>query len=183
MKKKITTPLKDETILDLKAGDQVLISGVIYTGRDAAHGRLMDCIKQGEPLPFDVKGSIMYYVGPAPAKPGEVIGSCGPTTSYRMDDITTPLLDLGMKGMIGKGKRNQTVIDSMINNKAVYFAAIGGAGALIANAVKSAEVIAYEDLGAEAIRRLEVEDFPCVVVIDARGHNMYETERKKYERK
>lgn len=183
MKIKISTPLTDEVVMKLRAGDQVLISGIIYTGRDAAHSRLMAAIEKGEALPFDPEGSVIYYVGPAPAKPGEVIGSCGPTTSYRMDDITTPLLDLGMKGMIGKGKRNQVVIDSMKENKAVYFAAIGGAGALIANAVKKSEIIAYEDLGAEAIRRLTVEDFPCVVVIDSEGNNMYETERKKYERK
>lgn len=182
MKIKINTPFTKEQVMTLNAGDQVLITGTIYTGRDAAHQRLMDCIQLGEALPFDVENNMMYYVGPAPAKPGEVIGSCGPTTSYRMDDITTPLLDRGLTGMIGKGQRNQTVIDSMIKNKAVYFAAIGGAGALIANSVQAVEIIAYEDLGAEAIRKLTVKDFPCVVVIDAKGNNMYVTERKKYER-
>lgn len=182
MKIKITTPLTIDKTRQLKAGDQVLISGTIYTGRDAAHQRLVDCINNNEALPFDVKDQIIYYVGPAPAKPGAVIGSCGPTTSYRMDDLTVPLLDLGLKGMIGKGKRNQTVIDGMKKNGAVYFAAIGGAGALIANSVKSSKVIAYDDLGSEAIRELIVEDFPCLVVIDSKGNNMYETERKKYER-
>lgn len=183
MKKKITTPLTNDVTETLKAGDQILLSGVIYTGRDAAHGRLIHALNNNEPLPFPVEGSVMYYVGPAPAKPGQAIGSCGPTTSYRMDDLTTPLLDLGLKGMIGKGKRDDKVIASMKKNKAVYFAAIGGAGALIANSVVSSEIIAYDDLGAEAIRKLEVKDFPCIVVIDCHGENMYETERKKYERK
>ncbi|MBN2795499.1 MAG: Fe-S-containing hydro-lyase [Clostridia bacterium] len=183
MKKKIQTPLTNEIVESLKAGDQILLSGTIYTGRDAAHARLIECLKNNEPLPFDIEGSILYYVGPAPSKPGEAIGSCGPTTSYRMDDLTTPLLDLGLKGMVGKGKRDLKVIESMKQNKAVYFAAIGGAGALIANSVISSEIIAYEDLGAEAIRKLEVKDFPCIVVIDCYGENMYETERQKYERK
>lgn len=182
MKVRISTPLTVEKTKMLRAGDQVLITGTIYTGRDAAHGRLIECINNNEPLPFDVKDQIIYYVGPAPAKPGAVIGSCGPTTSYRMDDLTVPLLDLGLKGMIGKGKRNEAVIDSMKKNKAVYFAAIGGAGALIANSIRYSKIIAYEDLGSEAIRELIVEDFPCVVVIDSEGNNMYETERKKYER-
>lgn len=182
MKKKISTPLNNEVVMSLNSGDQVLVTGTIYTGRDAAHGRLIEALNNGESLPFDVDGAIMYYVGPAPAKPGEVIGSCGPTTSYRMDDLTVPLLELGLKGMVGKGKRNDVVIQGMKDHKAVYFAAIGGAGALIANTIKSVEIIAYEDLGAEAIRRLEVVDFPCVVVIDSEGNNMYETERKKYER-
>jgi fumarate hydratase subunit beta len=182
MKINLTTPLTKEKVVSLKAGDQVLISGVIYTGRDAAHGRLIKAINDGQTLPFDLKDNIMYYVGPAPAKPEETIGSCGPTTSYRMDDLTTPLLDRGLTGMIGKGKRNDTVIQSMMDNKAVYFAAIGGAGALIANSVEAVEIIAYEDLGSEAIRKLTVKDFPCVVVIDSEGNNMYVTERAKYER-
>ncbi len=178
---RLTTPLTNEVVNGLKSGDQVLISGVIYTGRDAAHLRLVKAIENGEPLPFEVEGQIIYYVGPAPAKPGEVIGSCGPTTSYRMDDLTVPLLELGLKGMIGKGARNQTVIDGMKKNRAIYFAAIGGAGALIANSVKESTVIAYDDLGTEAVRRLVVEDFPAIVVIDAEGENLYETERAKYQ--
>jgi len=182
MKKNITLPLTKEKVKTLKAGDQVLLTGTIYTGRDAAHKRLVDTIKRGEDLPFDVKDAIIYYVGPAPAKPGQVIGSCGPTTSYRMDDLTLPLLELGLSGMIGKGQRNETVISGMKEHGAVYFAAIGGAGALIASSVKSSEIIAYEDLGAEAVRRLEVVEFPCVVVIDSDGRNMYDVERKKYER-
>lgn len=182
MKVRLTTPLTKEKTDLLKSGDQVLITGRIYTGRDAAHQRLIDCLIEKKPLPFDVKDQIIYYVGPAPAKPGAVIGSCGPTTSYRMDDLTSPLLDLGLKGMIGKGQRSEQVINSMKKNGAVYFAAIGGAGALIANAVKSSKVIAYEDLGSEAIRELIVEDFPCLVVIDSEGNNMYNTEREKYAR-
>lgn len=182
MKKKIRLPLSKEKSKTLKAGDQVLLSGTIYTGRDAAHKRLVDALNRGEALPFDVDEAIIYYVGPAPAKPGEVIGSCGPTTSYRMDDLTVPLLERGLSGMIGKGQRNDTVVNSMIKNGATYFAAIGGAGALIASSIKSSEIIAYEDLGAEAVRKLEVVDFPCVVVIDSEGTNMYNVERKKYER-
>lgn len=182
MKIKLSTPLTLEKIKMLRAGDQVLITGLIYTGRDAAHQRLVDCIKNNEALPFDLKDQIIYYVGPAPAKPGAVIGSCGPTTSYRMDDLTKPLLDLGLKGMIGKGQRNEVVINSMKENGAVYFAAIGGAGALIANSIKASKVIAYDDLGSEAIRELLVEDFPCLVVIDSEGNNMYTREREKYAR-
>lgn len=182
MKKKITLPLTKEKVKELKAGDQVLLTGIIYTGRDAAHKRLVDTLLRGEDLPFDVKDAVIYYVGPAPAKPGQVIGSCGPTTSYRMDDLTVPLLERGLSGMIGKGQRNKTVISGMKEYGAVYFASIGGAGALIASSVKSSEIIAYEDLGAEAVRRLEVVEFPCVVVIDSYGTNMYDVERKKYER-
>ena len=182
MEKRISTPLDNEIIKELKSGDKVLLSGVIYTGRDAAHQKLSDCINNNEKLPFDMDGQIIYYVGPAPNKPGEVIGSAGPTTSYRMDDLTVPLLELGLKGMIGKGKRSEEVISSMKKEKAVYFAAIGGAGALIANCVTSSEVIAYEELGPEAIRRLEVKDLPLYVVIDSYGNNLYETERKKYQK-
>lgn len=182
MEKRISTPLDNEIIKELKSGDKVLLSGVIYTGRDAAHQKLIDCLNNNEKLPFDVDGQIIYYVGPAPNKPGEIIGSAGPTTSYRMDDLTVPLLELGLKGMIGKGKRSEEVIASMKNEKAVYFAAIGGAGALIANCVTSSEIIAYEELGPEAIRRLEVEDLPLYVVIDSDGNNLYETERKKYQK-
>ena len=164
MEKRITTPLTLEKTRDLHCGDNVLISGVIYTGRDAAHKRLVELLQQGKELPLDVKDAIIYYVGPAPAQPGKVIGSAGPTTSYRMDAYAPALLDIGLKGMIGKGKRSPEVIESMKKNGAVYFGAIGGAGALLAKCIKKAEVIAYEDLGAEAIRRLEVEDLPAVVI-------------------
>lgn len=181
MKKTITMPLTKEKVKDLHAGDQVLLSGVIYTGRDAAHKRLVDAV-ENDTVPFDLKDAVIYYVGPAPSKPGAVIGSCGPTTSYRMDDLTLPLLEKGLSGMIGKGQRNETVINGMKKYGAVYFAAIGGAGALIASSIKAAEVIAYDELGTEAVRRLEVEDFPCVVVIDSYGVNMYDDERKKYAR-
>ena len=179
---RIETPLTLDKVRELKAGDEVLISGVIYTGRDAAHQRLIDALNNGEELPFDIEDQIIYYVGPAPAKPGRILGSAGPTTSYRMDDLTVPLLEKGLRGMIGKGKRNMTVIDGMKKYGAVYFAAIGGAGALIANSVVESQVIAYEDLGTEAIRRLKVKDFPAIVVIDAQGNNMYETEREKFRR-
>lgn len=179
--KKIQTPLTDESILNLRAGDQVEISGTIYTARDAAHLRLIESIRNGEDLPFDLNGSVIYYSGSSPAAPGKVIGACGPTTSYRMDEMTVPLLRLGLKGMIGKGERSPEVIEAMQTHKAVYFAAIGGAGALIARAVKKNEIIAYEDLGAEAIRKLEVECFSVVVVIDAYGNNLYESEPSKYK--
>ncbi|WZL72798.1 Fe-S-containing hydro-lyase [Clostridiaceae bacterium 35-E11] len=180
--KKIMTPLTKEKLETLEAGDTVHISGTIYTGRDAAHQRLMDTIQKGETLPFDLKNAIIYYVGPAPAKPGKPIGSAGPTTSYRMDDLTVPLLERGLTGMIGKGSRSTLVIEGMKKHKAVYFAATGGAGALIANAIKKAEIVAYEDLGPEAIRKLEVESFPAIVVIDNKGNNLYETERQKYQK-
>ena len=180
MEKKITMPLTAEKTKELHAGDNVLISGVIYTGRDAAHKRLVELIQEGNPLPVDVKDSVIYYVGPAPAKPGQVIGSAGPTTSYRMDAYAPALLDLGLKGMIGKGKRSPEVIESMKKNGAVYFGAIGGAGALLAKCIKKAEIVCYEDLGAEAVRRLEVENLPVVVVIDSQGNNLYEDGRKQY---
>ncbi len=180
MAKRITTPLTAEKTKDLKAGDDVLISGVIYTGRDAAHKRLVELVKEGKPLPVDLKDAIIYYVGPAPAKPGQAIGSAGPTTSYRMDAYAPTLLDLGLKGMIGKGKRSDEVIDAMKRNDAVYFGAIGGAGALLSKCIKKAEIVCYEDLGAEAVRRLEVEDLPVVVVIDKDGNNLYEEGRKSY---
>ncbi|MDY3239058.1 MAG: Fe-S-containing hydro-lyase [Anaerovoracaceae bacterium] len=180
MEKRITTPLTLEKTRDLHCGDNVLISGVIYTGRDAAHKRLVELLQQGKELPLDVKDAIIYYVGPAPAQPGKVIGSAGPTTSYRMDAYAPALLDIGLKGMIGKGKRSPEVIESMKKNGAVYFGAIGGAGALLAKCIKKAEVIAYEDLGAEAIRRLEVEDLPAVVIIDSEGNNLYEQGRADY---
>lgn len=180
--KHISTPLTQEKLKTLKSGDSVLISGTMYTGRDAAHQRLVDAINNGDKLPFDPKNAIIYYVGPAPTKPGNVIGSAGPTTSYRMDDLTVPLLELGLTGMIGKGLRSKTVVDSMQKNGAIYFAAIGGAGALIANTIKECEIIAFEDLGPEAVRKLTVVDFPAVVIIDTKGNNLYETERKKYQK-
>lgn len=180
--KKITTPLTEEKVKSLKAGDTVYITGTIYTGRDAAHQRLIDSLTKGEELPFDIKDQIIYYVGPAPAKPGQAIGSAGPTTSYRMDDLTVPLLKLGLNGMIGKGSRSEKVIEGMKEYGAVYFAAIGGAGALIADSIKKSEIIAYEDLGPEAVRKLEVIDFPVIVVIDSEGNNLYETEREKYRK-
>lgn len=180
MDKKITMPLTEEKVKDLKAGDSVLLSGVIYTARDAAHKRLVDLLDKGEQLPIDVKDTIIYYVGPTPAKPGHPIGSAGPTTSYRMDPYAPRLLDIGLKGMIGKGLRSKEVVDSMKKNKAIYFAAIGGAAALMGRSIKKAEVVAYEDLGSEAIRRLEVEDLPVVVVIDSEGNNLYEQGQKQY---
>jgi len=180
MEKRITTPLTKDKVKDLKAGDSVLLSGVIYTARDAAHKRLMELICKGEELPIDVKDAVIYYVGPTPAKPGMILGSAGPTTSYRMDAYAPKLLEKGLKGMIGKGLRSQEVVDSMIKNGAVYFAAIGGAGALIGKCVKKAEIVTYEDLGSEAIRRLEVEDLPIVVVIDSEGNNLYEQGQNAY---
>lgn len=171
----VKAPLSREDARKLKSGDSCLISGVIYTARDAAHKRLCELIAQGKELPFDIKGSVIYFVGPTPARPGEVIGSAGPTTSYRMDAYSPKLIALGQTGMIGKGKRSQEVIAAMKEHGAVYFGAIGGCGALLSQCIKKAEVIAYEDLGAEAIRRLEVEDFPVVVVIDSEGNNLYET--------
>ncbi len=180
--KKITTPLDDKSVRELKAGDSVLINGYIYTARDAAHKRLIELIKNNQELPIELKGQIIYYVGPAPAKPGYPCGSAGPTTSYRMDPYAPVLLDLGLKGMIGKGFRSKEVIESMKKNKAIYLGAVGGAAALIARSVKKSEVIAYEDLGAEAIHRYYVEDFPAIVVIDAYGNNLYETEPPKYRK-
>ncbi len=180
--KKVTTPLDDEVIINLRAGDSVSITGYIYTGRDAAHKRLVELIENGQELPIKLKGQIIYYVGPAPAKPGYPCGSAGPTTSYRMDPYTPALLDRGLKGMIGKGLRSQEVIESMKKNKVVYFGAVGGAAALIARSIKKAEMIAYEDLGTEAIYQFYVEDFPAIVVIDAYGNNLYETEPPKYRK-
>ncbi|MCI8610280.1 MAG: Fe-S-containing hydro-lyase [Firmicutes bacterium] len=178
--KRITTPLTAEVSRELKCGEHVLISGIIYTGRDAAHKRLIELVERGEKLPIDVKDAIIYYVGPAPAKPGQVIGSAGPTTSYRMDAYAPTLLDMGLKGMIGKGKRSEEVVEAMKRNGAVYFGAIGGAGALLAKCIKKAEVVAYEDLGAEAIRRLTVENLPAVVIIDSQGKNLYEEGKAQY---
>lgn len=176
----INTPISDEVCKTLKAGDQVLITGEIYTARDAAHLKLVNLINNNQVLPMDFNGQIIYYAGPSPARPGAVIGACGPTTSYRMDDLTAPLLERGLKGMIGKGDREAKVIESMIKYNAVYFAAIGGAGALIADSIKSNTVVAFDELGPEALRRLEVIDFPAIVVIDSAGNNLYETEPEKY---
>lgn len=173
MEKYITTPLTEEKIADLKAGDYVYISGIIYTARDAAHKRMFEAMQAGQQIPIDLKENIIYYLGPSPAREGQVIGSAGPTTSSRMDKYTPLLLDHGLKGMIGKGKRSNEVIDSMEKNKAVYFAAIGGAGALLSKCIKKSEIIAYEDLGTEAIRKLEVENLPVIVVIDHHKNNMY----------
>ena len=179
---KMTTPLTDEDIEKLRIGDIVYLNGTIYTARDAAHKRLVDLIEEGKELPFDLQGSVIYFVGPTPPKPGEPIGSAGPTTSYRMDSYSPILIKHGQKGMIGKGKRNQAVKDACKEYKAVYFGATGGAGALIAQRIKSAEVIAYPELGPEAIRKLEVEDFPVTVVNDAYGGDLYEEGRKKWAR-
>ncbi len=178
---RLTTPLSDEDVEKLKIGDRVLLNGVIYTGRDAAHKRMVEALDKGEELPFDVKGQVIYFVGPAPAKPGKPIGSAGPTTSYRMDPYSPRLIALGLKGMIGKGGRSKEVIDACVKYKCVYFGAIGGAGALLAKQIKKAEVIAYEDLGPEAVRRLEVEDFPVIVVNDVYGNDLEKEGRKQYE--
>lgn len=180
MTRKLHTPLTREMAKELKAGDSILLSGVIYTARDAAHKRLCDLVAKGEELPLDIQDSIIYFVGPTPAKPGQAIGSAGPTTSYRMDAYSPTLIALGQTGMIGKGKRGPEVIDAMKKHGAVYFGAIGGAGALLSRCIKKAEVIAYDDLGAEAIRRLEVEDFPVIVIIDSEGNNLYESGKKAY---
>ena len=176
----ITVPMSREQARTLKSGDSVLLSGVIYTARDAAHKRLCELVEQGKELPLDVKDSIIYFVGPTPARPGEAIGSAGPTTSYRMDAYSPTMIEQGQTGMIGKGKRNEEVIAAMKKHGAVYFGAIGGCGALLSKCIKKAEVIAYDDLGAEAIRRLEVEDFPVIVIIDSEGNNLYETGRAAY---
>lgn len=180
MEVKLSTPLTEEKVKNLKAGDTVLLSGTMYTARDAAHKRLIELLDNGKELPINIKDETIYYVGPSPAKPGQVIGSAGPTTSYRMDPYAPRLLDLGLKGMIGKGKRNDEVIDAIKRNKAVYFGAIGGAAALIAKSIVEAEIIAYEDLGAEAIRKIKVKDMPLVVIIDIEGTNLYEVGKENY---
>ena len=176
----ITTPLNEDMAKQLKAGDTVYITGTVYTARDAAHKRLARLIREGGEMPFPVRDSIIYYVGPTPARPGRAIGSAGPTTSSRMDAYAPALLDLGLRGMIGKGSRDSETIEAMKRGSAVYFGAIGGAGALLSSAIKKSEVIAYEDLGAEAVHKLEVEDFPVVVVIDCEGNCLYDTGRRKY---
>jgi len=180
MAKKIMLPLTDETLKDLKAGDEVLLSGVMYVGRDAAHKRIVEALDQRKPLPFDLRGQTIYFMGPSPARPGQPIGSAGPTTSGRMDSYSPRLIAGGLKGMIGKGMRSQAVKDTIKQYKAIYFGAIGGAGALISKSIKKSEVIAYEELGAEAIRRLEVEDFPVTVVNDIYGGDLYEEGKAKY---
>ncbi|MBI5642232.1 MAG: Fe-S-containing hydro-lyase [Deltaproteobacteria bacterium] len=179
---KISPPLVDADIEKLRAGDKVLITGVLYTARDAAHKRLIELLDKGGTLPFDVRGQLIYYVGPTPAKPGAVIGSAGPTTSGRMDAYTPRLIELGLKGMVGKGARSKEVLDSIKKHKAVYMAAVGGAAALIARSIKKAEIIAYEDLGPEAIRRLEVVDFPAIVVNDAFGGDLFAEGVAKYRK-
>jgi len=180
MTKKATLPLTDETLKEFKAGDNVLLNGVMYVGRDAAHKRLVETLDQGKPLPFDIKGQTIYFMGPSPARPGQPIGAAGPTTSGRMDAYSPRLMAEGLNGMIGKGMRSQAVKDAIKKYKAIYFAAIGGAGALISKSIKKSEVIAYEELGAEAIRRLEVEDFPVTVVNDIYGGDLYEEGKAKY---
>lgn len=180
MEKRITTPITKDKVKDLKAGDSVLITGVIYTARDAAHERMTKNYKEGIPFPIDLTDNVIYYAGPCPAKPGEVIGSCGPTTSGRMDAYTPMILDNGLGAMIGKGARSSEVVEAMKRNCVVYLGAIGGAGALIAESIKSAEVVAYDDLGTEAIRKLYVEDFPAVVLIDCEGNNLYDIGQAEY---
>ena len=180
MEKKIRLPLTEENINDLKAGDYVYLTGTIYTARDAAHKRMDETLNAGEKLPLDVAGHIIYYMGPSPAREGRPIGSAGPTTASRMDKYAPRLLDLGLKGMIGKGRRSDAVRDAIIRNNAVYFAAVGGAGALLSKAIVSSEVVAYDDLGTEAIRKLEVVDFPVIVVIDKTGANLYDMAKEKY---
>ena len=180
MERHITVPVVKEEIQDLRAGDYVYLTGVIYTARDAAHKRMDEALSEGKELPLDIKNHMIYYMVPSPAREGRPIGSAGPTTASRMDKYAPRLLDLGLGGMIGKGKRSQAVRDAIVRNKAVYFAAVGGAGALLSKCIKKADVIAYDDLGTEAIRRLEIEDLPAIVVIDSEGNNLYETAVKEY---
>lgn len=182
MEKRINAPLKKEELVDLHAGDYVYISGIIYSARDAAHKRMYETMLDGKEIPMDLTDNVIYYLGPTPAKEGQVIGSAGPTTASRMDKYTPLLLDNGLIGMIGKGKRSQEVIDSIVKNKAVYFAAVGGAGALLSKCIKKSEVIAYDDLGTEAIRKMQVEDFPVIVVIDSEGNNLYETAIEEFRK-
>lgn len=182
MDRKITLPLTDEDARSLRAGDYVYLSGVIYTARDAAHKRMYEALENGEALPIEMKNNVVYYLGPTPARPGHVIGSAGPTTSSRMDKYAPKLLDLGLKGMVGKGKRTQEVIDAVVRNGAVYFAAVGGAGALLSKCIKKADVVAYDDLGTEAIRRLEIENLPVIVVIDSEGTNLYATAAEQWKK-
>ena len=180
--KHITTPLTADTVKNLRAGDVVRITGSVYTARDAAHKRMTEALAAGQPLPFDITGQVVYYVGPSPTKPGEVVGSAGPTTSGRMDKYTPTLIEKGMRGMIGKGSRSKEVIDACVKYGAVYFVAVGGAAAVISQSIKGEEMIAYEDLGPEAIRRYEVEDFPAIVCIDAEGNDFYKVGIAKYSK-
>lgn len=180
--KEIQVPLKEQDIENMKAGDYVYLTGTIYTARDAAHKRMYDSMKKGEPLPIELEGNILYYLGPSPAREGQVIGSAGPTTSSRMDKYTPDMLYAGLKGMVGKGKRSPEVIAAIKKTHAVYFAAVGGAGALLSQCIKEAEVVAYDDLGTEAIRRLYIEKLPVIVVIDKDGNNLYETAAEKWKK-
>lgn len=180
MERHITAPISKEAAKELRAGDYVYLTGTIYTARDAAHKRMYEALEKGETLPLEMKDNVIYYMGPSPAREGRVIGSAGPTTASRMDKYAPALLDLGLTGMIGKGKRSEAVKEAIVRNGAVYFAAVGGAGALLAGSIKASEVIAYDDLGTEAIRKLEVEDFPVIVVIDSAGQNLYETAVREY---
>lgn len=182
MDRHISAPMSREEAKSLRAGDYVYITGKIYTARDAAHKRMQEALDRGEKLPLDVDGNIIYYMGPSPAREGRPIGSAGPTTASRMDKYAPKLLDMGLIGMIGKGKRTKEVLDAVVRNGAVYFAAVGGAGALLSQRIKSARIIAYEDLGTEAVRELEVEDFPVIVVADSEGNNLYETAVKQYQK-
>ncbi len=180
MDKYINTPITEQVTKELKAGDYVYISGTVYVARDAAHKRMIEALQRGEALPIDIKNSTIYYMGPSPAREGRPIGSAGPTTSSRMDKYAPTLLDLGEKAMIGKGKRTKEVIDAIVRNHAVYFAAVGGAGALLSKCITKSEIVCYEDLGAEAIRKIEVENFPAIVVVDCEGNNLYETAIKEF---
>ena len=182
MVKKVQLPLTDDTLEDLKSGDNILLTGVMYVARDAAHKRMVEALDQGKPLPFDIRGQTVYFMGPSPAKPGQPIGSAGPTTSGRMDSYSPRLISEGLKGMIGKGMRSQAVKDAMKEYKAVYLAAVGGAGALISKSIKKAEVVAYEELGAEAVLRMEVEDFPATVINDIYGGDLYEEGKARYRK-
>lgn len=181
MERHINVPFDADIVKELKAGDYVYLTGTIYTARDAAHKRMYEALKNGETLPFDIEGNVIYYMGPSPAREGRPIGSAGPTTASRMDKYTPALLDLGMRGMIGKGRRTEAVRESMMKNQAVYFAAVGGAGALLSKSILQAEVIAYEDLGTEAIRKLEIKDFPVIVVMDCEGNNLYDMAIEQYK--
>lgn len=180
MERHILAPINKEELAELKAGDYVYITGTIYTARDAAHKRMQETLDRGEPLPIELKNNLIYYMGPSPAREGRPIGSAGPTTASRMDKYAPQLMDLGLAGMIGKGKRSKAVLDAIVRNGAVYFAAVGGAGALLSKSITASEVVAYEDLGTEAIRKLEVKDFPVIVVVDKDGNNLYETAIKEF---
>ena len=182
MEKHITAPITKETAKSLHAGDYVYVTGSIYTARDAAHKRMYESMHKGEALPIELNGNVLYYLGPSPAREGQIIGSAGPTTSSRMDKYTPEMLDKGLKGMVGKGKRSPEVIEAMKRNGAVYFAAVGGAGALLSKCIKKADVVAYDDLGTEAIRKLEIENLPVIVVIDKDGNNLYETAKEKWKK-